>query len=63
MNDNNENMSMLTFITKVYEICYYVQGIYTNCTRYMKCTRYYGRDLIIIERVEVYKYTNTKAKR
>ena len=35
MNDNNENMSMLTFITKVYEICYYVQGIYTNCTRYM----------------------------
>ena len=24
---------------------------------------YYERDLIIIERVEVYKYTNTRAKR
>ena len=31
MNDNNEIMSMLTFSTEAYEICYYVQCIYTNC--------------------------------
>ena len=35
MNDNNENMSMLKFSNETYEICYNVQGIYTNCTMYM----------------------------
>ena len=29
----------------------------------MTLISYYERDLIIIERVEVYKYTNTRAKR
>ena len=34
VNDNNENMpSMLTFSIQSYEICYNVQGIYTNYTR------------------------------
>ena len=30
---------------------------------YLIFASYYERDLIIIERVEVYKYTNTRAKR
>ena len=35
MDDNNENMFMLTFITYTYEIFYSVQDIYINCIRYM----------------------------
>ena len=33
--NNNESMPMLKFSNETYEICYNVQGIYTNCIRYM----------------------------
>ena len=35
VNDNNENMSIVTFGMGTYETCYNVQSIYTNYTRYI----------------------------
>ena len=48
MNNSNENISMLIFSNETYEVCYNIQGIYSNCTKYTRDVQAYNfsRNLI-----------------